>query len=249
MAGRRRTGAGLKAFADTIEPFAKAKVENEYKRSNASFEYELKKQKERDDFDRRMVEAGILEDKIKKGELSPYAASYAAGGKGSYSGRRPTTQDVESDLVNRLRSSDSEVVRQAQEELETRSRVRKELKPGQGSRFEESEEDQLFREEQARKAKRGFFGNTKDFLFGTGEAEAAEVAPGTGLVPQTGLTSATRFGSPATPQLGTAPSRSLGQRPVNPQLVQQVLQEAEDALRRGASPEDVRRRVQEILGY
>lgn len=125
MSGRRRTGAGLKAFADTLEPILKEKREREFKRQEAQtereakrtereakrqatqMELELKRKYALEDFDRRLKDNGILRG-VSKGTVDPLTFQPITPTPKVLS---PSDQAIQErlDLINRLPPTDSVV--------------------------------------------------------------------------------------------------------------------------------------------
>ena len=241
MAGRRRSGAGLKAFADTIEPIVtenrKAVRDRAWKREDAAMEAELKRKYANEDFEKRLKQAGILRG-ISKGTVNPLTLEPQtpppAAPKPLSPGDQATQQKL--DLVKRLQSTDAEERRQAVEQLkafQSGGFIGSETlvadpfggggsagsPPGLGQRIG------------------GFLGDASNRIFNyrppgiSGPVQAPTVTP------------------------SAAPAATLPQNPAGvtdqaeQERINQVLLEAADAIRRGADPEMVKKRVREILGY
>lgn len=230
MAGRRRTYQGLKAFADTIEPFVKAKVERDSRRKNVEFELELKRKYAQEDFDRRLKQAGILRG-ISKGTVNPLTLESQtpppAAPKPLSPGDQATQQKL--DLVKRLQSTDAEERRQAVEQL----------KAFQSGGFISS--DALISDPTGG----GGSGGPRPGLFQQATGLIGKAANRVFGYQPPGIS-----GPVNTPQ-SVSPINSIsdGTSRINQSRIDQVLKEAEDAIRRGADPEAVKKRVQQILGY
>lgn len=260
MSGRRRTGAGLKAFADTLVPIEVEKRQHNRNRAESLMDAELKRKYDLEDFYKEMHKAGILKG-IGMGTIHPVTFEPQV----APSKKPKSALDIENDLVNRLQDTDQEVVKKATEELGKRKEVRSGLKAETSTeklarmKFEsQALREQADAAEIARKKKRGFLGNTKDLFLGMGDAEAAPVGlgqqPQTGLGPQPAVHPGMNIpeiikayqDSLANPGGVSVPGSSKAS--AKQAQIDQALKEAKEAMDAGVDPQEVKKRVEAYLG-